>query len=62
LNQEKIKLEQDRLQFTKELEWFKAKDESNYNQEKLEWEKKRVQLEAIQLMDVNTNNDEIKNE
>jgi len=62
LNQEKIKLEQDRLQFTKELEWFKAKDESKYNEEKLEWEKKRVQLEAIQLLDTNPRNDEIKNE
>ena len=62
LNAEKLKLEQDRLQYEKELEWFKAKDQSSYNASKLEWEKKRVQLEAVQLLDDNSRNDEIKNE
>lgn len=62
LNAEKLKLEQDRLKYEKELEWFKAKDQSSFNASKLEWEKKRVQLEAAQLLDDNIRNDEIKND
>lgn len=61
LNTEKLKLEQDRLAFEKELEWFKAKAESSYNEGKLEFEKQRVQLEGAQLLDNNSRNDEIKN-
>lgn len=61
LNAEKLQLEKDRLQFEKELEWFKAKAESAYNEESLEWEKKRVELEGLQLLDNNSRNDEIKN-
>ena len=62
LNAEKLKLEKDKLEFQKQLEWFKAKDQSSYNEQKLEWEKKRVQLEGLQLLDNNKNNDEIRNE
>lgn len=62
LNAEKIRLEQDRLQFEKDLEWFKAKDESEFNKAKLEADEKRVQLEGIQLLDSNKHNDEIRNE
>lgn len=62
LNAEKLKLEQDRLAFEKELEWFKAKTESSYNEGKLEFEKQRVQLEGAQLLDNNKLNDEIRND
>ena len=62
LNAEKLQLERDRLKYEQELEWFKAKDQSSYNASKLEWEKKRVQLEAAQLLDNNTRNDEIRND
>lgn len=62
LNAQKIKLEQDKLEFEKQLEWFKAKDQSAYNEQKLEWEKKRVELEGLQLLDNNKRNDEIKND
>ena len=62
LNQEKLQLEKEKLDFEKEIGWFKAKDESAYNESKLEWEKKRVQLEGLQLLDNNKANDEIKNE
>lgn len=62
LNAEKIRLEQDRLQFEKDLEWFKARDESEFNKAKLEADEKRVQLEGIQLLDDNKHNDEIRND
>ena len=61
LNAEKMQLEKDRLQFEKELEWFKAKDAAAYNASKLEFEKKRVDLEGAQLLDDNHNNDEVRN-
>jgi hypothetical protein len=61
LNSEKIKLEQEKLEFSKELEWYKARNQKEYNESKLELDKKRVDLEALQLIDVNKKNDEIKN-
>ena len=60
LNAEKLKLEQEKLQHEKELEWYKAKTDSNYKNEMLEWNKKRVQLEGLQLLDNNKRNDEIR--
>ena len=62
LNAEKMQLERDRLEFEKQLEWFKAKDLSAFNESKLEFEKKRVQLEGLQLLDENKKNDEVRNE
>lgn len=61
LNAEKLKLERDKLEFEKELEWFKAKAESAFNENKLELAKKGVELEAVQLLDDNNNNNEINN-
>lgn len=62
LNEEKLKIERDKLEFQKQHDWFVARDTSAYNQEKLEYEKERVKLEAVQLVDSNPKNDEIKNE
>lgn len=61
LNAEKLKLEREKLEHQKELEWFEAKSEDRFKDNKIEWEKKRVQLEGLQLIDQNPNNDEIKN-
>lgn len=62
LNQEKIQLEKEKLKFEKELEWFKARTESSYNSSKLELETKRIQLEALELIDSNKRNDEVRND
>jgi septal ring factor EnvC (AmiA/AmiB activator) len=62
LNEAKLQMENEKLDFEKELEWFKAKDDSAYKESSLELEKKRVELEGIQLLDDNKNNDEIKND
>jgi len=61
LNAEKMQLERERLEFQKELEWYKARSANTNEAQRLEWEKKRVQLEAMQLLDDNQRNDEIKN-
>jgi hypothetical protein len=60
LNEEKMNLEKERAQFEKELGWYKAKSDDSYKQSNLELQKKRVELEAIQLIDNNPYNDEIK--
>lgn len=60
LNSEKLELEKQRLAFEKELEWYKAKTENSYKQGMVEANKKRVELEALQLVDNNPNNDEIR--
>lgn len=62
LNEAKLQLENEKLDFEKELGWYQARSENNIEKEKLEWEKKRVELEAVQLLDDNKNNDEIKND
>lgn len=61
LNHEKLQLEAERLAFDKELGWYEAKNEAMFNEAKIDWERKRVELEAAQLLDSNPKNDEIKN-
>ena len=41
---------------------FKIKTTKEFNEEKIAQEKRRVDLEALQLIDTNQNNDEIKND
>lgn len=60
LNAEKLKLEKETLEFKKELEWFKARTLGSYNDSRLELEKKRIDLEALQLLDNNKQNDEVR--
>lgn len=60
LNAEKIQLEKDKLEFEKQLEWYKARTDSSYKDQLVELQKKRVQLEGLQLFDGNPRNDEIK--
>jgi uncharacterized protein (DUF342 family) len=61
LNAEKLAMEKEKLDFDKELGWYKEKQLTEFNNSKLELDKKRVELEALQLIDLNSNNDEIKN-
>lgn len=61
LNTEKLAIEKDKLNFEKELGWYKEKGLVDFNNSKLDLEKKRVELEALQLVDLNPKNDEIKN-
>lgn len=61
LNAQKIQLESERLSFDRELGWYVAKNKAEFERAKVDEEKKRVQLEAAQLLDDNYRNDEIKN-
>ena len=41
---------------------FKINTTKEFNEEKIVQEKRRIDLEALQLIDTNQNNDEIKND
>lgn len=60
LNAEKLKIDKQKVDDAKELGWYKAKADSQFNTSKLELDKKRIDLEGLQLLDDNHNNDEIK--
>jgi len=60
LNAEKLALDKERLAFEKELEWFKARAKSANDEALIEFEGKRVQLEAAQLLDDSRQNDEVR--
>lgn len=61
LNSDKLSLERDKLEYEKELGWYKAKSEKDYKDSSVELDKKRVDLEGLQLIDDNPRNDEVKN-
>lgn len=61
LNSQKIQLENDKLNHEKELDWYKARSENDIRNAELDEERKRVQLEGLQLLDANDKNDEIRN-
>ena len=60
LNAQKVQLEQEKLEFEKQLKWYQARTDSSYKDQMIELQKKRVQLEGLQLFDNNSRNDEIK--
>lgn len=62
MEKEKLNLDAERLGFDKEVGWYKAKNEAEYKEAKMEWDKKRVQLEAAQLFDDNKRNDTVRQE
>ena len=61
LNAEKINIEKEKLNHLKELEWYKAKSAKEFNDQKLDNDKKRIEAEILQLYDANPYNNEIKN-
>lgn len=61
LNEAKLTLEEEKQDYEKEIGWYKAKSDAEYKDSSLELDKKRIELEALQLLDDNKNNDEIKN-
>lgn len=61
LDAERLQLEKEKAAFEKEIKWYTAKSADSYNESRIELEKKRVDLEAVQLLDNNSRNDEIKN-
>ena len=62
LNETKIQIDREKIQKNYETDMFKIKTTKEFNEEKIVQEKRRIDLEALQLIDTNQNNDEIKND
>lgn len=58
--EEKLQMDAERLAFDKELGWYEAKNTNEYNEAKLEWDKKKLELEGLQLLDQSHRNDKVK--
>jgi conjugal transfer/entry exclusion protein len=62
LNEAKLKLEQEKLKQEIEIDWFKAKTDRTFKNESIEVDKKKVEMELLQLRDGNPFNDQIRME
>lgn len=60
LNEAKLKLEQEKLKREIEIDWFKAKTDRTFKNESIEVDKKKVEIELLQLRDGNPLNDQIR--
>ena len=61
LNAEKLNLDKQKLKQDYDLGILKITTDKDYKGEMTEIEKRRVELEALQLIDNNKSNDEVKN-
>ena len=62
LNEAKLQIDREKIQKNYETDMFKIKTAKEFNEEKIEQEKRRVDVEALQLIDNNPNNDEVRND
>ena len=62
LNEAKLQIDREKIQKNYETDMFKIKTTKEFNEEKIAQEKRRVDLEALQLIDTNPNNDEVRND
>ena len=60
LNEQKIKLETDKMNLEYKVDWFKAQTEKSYRERQLDIEEKKVDIEIAQLRDGNPYNDQIR--
>ena len=62
LNEAKLQIDREKIQKNYETDMFKIKTTKEFNEEKIAQEKRRVDVEALQLIDNNPNNDEVRND
>lgn len=60
LNQTKLQLEQQDIQMKYQLEWYKAHTERDYKEATAEEQKRRTEVEILQLTDGNPYNDKLR--
>ena len=60
LDEQRIKLETDKMNLEYKVDWFKAQTEKAYKERQLDIEEKKVDIELAQLRDGNPYNDQIK--
>lgn len=62
LNEAKLQIDREKIQKNYETDMFKIKTAKEFNEQKIAQEKRRVDVEALQLIDNNPNNDEVRND
>ena len=62
LNEAKLQIDREKIQKNYETDMFKIKTAKEFNEQKIAQEKRRVDVEALQLIDTNPNNDEVRND
>lgn len=60
LDEQRIKLETDKMNLEYKVDWFKAQTEKAYRERQLDIEEKKVDIEIMQLRDGNPYNDQIR--
>jgi hypothetical protein len=60
LNEQKLKLETDKMNLEYKVDWFKAQTDKAYKERQLDIENKKVDIELAQLRDGNPYNDQIR--
>lgn len=60
-DQQKMQIEQQRLKMENEIAWFNARTEREFKEATAEQDKRRTDIELMQLHDGNPYNDEVKN-
>lgn len=60
LNEEKMKLEQHKIESDMQIKWYEAQTDRDYKNDMVNIQKKRTDIEIGQLRDGNPYNDQIK--
>ena len=60
LDEQRIKLETDKMNLEYKVDWFKAQTEKAYRERQLDIEEKKIDIEIMQLRDGNPYNDQIR--
>ena len=60
LDESRLKLEQEKIQLDYQVNWFKAQTDRTYRNEQIEVDKKKIDIELLQLKDGNPYNDQIR--
>ena len=60
LNEEKLKLEQHKIESDMQIKWYEAQTDRDYKNDMVNIQKKRTDIEMGQLRDGNPYNDQIK--
>lgn len=60
-NKEKLELDKEKIKLQNDIDWFKARTERDFKEASIEVERKRTEVEVMQVYDNNPFNNKIKN-
>jgi len=59
LNEQKLKIESEKMQADAKIAWYQAQTDRTYKQDSVEIDKRKVEIEYLQLRDGNPYNDKV---